>query len=30
VSLGQHTITAIATDAAGNATTSAPVTVTIN
>jgi len=29
VSLGQHTLTAIATDRAGNATTSAPVTITI-
>jgi hypothetical protein len=29
VTLGQHTITAVATDVAGNPTTSAPVTVTI-
>jgi Chitobiase/beta-hexosaminidase C-terminal domain len=29
VSLGQHTLTAIATDAAGNATTSAGVLVTV-
>jgi hypothetical protein len=29
VNLGQHTITAVATDAAGNATTSAPISVNI-
>jgi hypothetical protein len=29
VSLGQHTLTAVATDVAGNSTTSAPITVTI-
>jgi hypothetical protein len=28
-SFGQHTLTAVATDVAGNSTTSAPVTVTI-
>jgi Bacterial Ig domain/Chitobiase/beta-hexosaminidase C-terminal domain len=30
VSKGQHTLTAVAVDAAGNATASAPVTVTVN
>jgi Bacterial Ig domain/Chitobiase/beta-hexosaminidase C-terminal domain len=29
VPLGQHTLTAVATDAAGNATTSAPISITI-